>query len=333
MNVGSLFSGVGGFDLGLERAGHEIRFQCEVNPFRREVLAKHWPGMPLYPDVRELTEDDLAEAGEIDLLCGGFPCQDLSIAGTREGLQGDRSGLFFQFARIADLAIRGGGWILIENVPGLLSNQQGRDHALLLATLGQLGFHDLAWRVVDSQFFGIPQRRRRIFILARRSGGQRSAEILLDFQGSGRDRQEGGEARDAAPSSSRIGPPENRISPPVTSKWVKGSGGPAGDECQNLVASPAIDSNGMREASGIPGWMDDRSVTAFHAKRDPISSDEVTPALGVTTHLGVKIDGRIEGSSCAIDPRPDGRRYEAMGDAVSVPVAEWIGRRLKEAEG
>jgi len=174
---GSLFSGVGGLDLGFERAGRRVVFQCEQDPYRRRVLARHWPGIPCFEDVREVATGRRGrpEPGELggerhgsdprrcgtwaangdgdpDVLFGGFPCQDLSVAGRRRGFAGERSSLFFEFARIADALLADGGWLLIENVPGLLSSHDGRDFAVLLATLAELGFHDL-----DDGELGEPQ--------------------------------------------------------------------------------------------------------------------------------------------------------------------------------
>lgn len=153
MRFGSLFSGAGGLDLGMERAGHEVAFQCEVIEWRRQLLAQHFPDVPISPDVTELDADWLAEQGiglhgeAVDMLVGGFPCQDISVAGRRKGLAGARSGLFFDAIRIADLVLGDGGWLIIENVPGLLSSNGGRDFAIVLASLADLGFYDLAWRV------------------------------------------------------------------------------------------------------------------------------------------------------------------------------------------
>jgi DNA (cytosine-5)-methyltransferase 1 len=171
-----LFSGIGGLDHGLSRAGFRHAFFCESDPWRRGVLAERWPGVPIYDDVRDVGRVQSHDSGHgahassgrgrvrpVDFLCGGFPCQDLSVAGQRRGLQaGERSSLFFEFARVADELVPAGGYVLVENVPGLLSSQNGRDFALVLATLAELGFHDLAWRVLDSRHFGVPQRRRRV---------------------------------------------------------------------------------------------------------------------------------------------------------------------------
>jgi DNA-cytosine methyltransferase len=159
VTVGSLFSGIGGIDLGLERAGMKVVWQVENNEFCRKALRKHWPGVKLYGDIREIQGNELEP---VDLICGGFPCQDLSVAGKRAGLAGERSGLFYEFARIIDeLAPR---WVLIENVPGLLSSNGGRDMGAVLGTLAELGY-GYAYRVLDAQYFGVAQRRRRVFIV------------------------------------------------------------------------------------------------------------------------------------------------------------------------
>lgn len=121
LTAGSLFAGVGGFDLGLARAGIEVQWQVEVDEQCRAVLARHWPDVPRLGDVRDVGP---ADVGAVDILCGGFPCQDLSVAGRGAGLDGERSGLWHEFLRLADtLAPR---WVLVENVPGLLSNNAGR---------------------------------------------------------------------------------------------------------------------------------------------------------------------------------------------------------------
>lgn len=128
MNVLDLFSGIGGFSLGLERAGMRTVAFCEINPFCQRVLAKHWPTVPCYDDIRTLTAERLAANAatgdiQIDVICGGFPCQDVSFAGRRAGLDGERSGLWFEYARLVS-EIRP-KIIIVENTPGLLSLGMG----------------------------------------------------------------------------------------------------------------------------------------------------------------------------------------------------------------
>lgn len=176
MKAISLFSGVGGFDLGLERAGMDITVQVEVDKFCQQVLRRWWPGVELYDDVRKVGADEL---GGGDLICGGFPCQDLSVAGNREGLSGERSGLFYEFMRVVRETRP--TWVLIENVPGLLSSNGGRDMGAVLGTLAELGY-GYTYRVLDTQYFGPPQRRRRLFIVAH-SSGVCPPEVLFEPEG------------------------------------------------------------------------------------------------------------------------------------------------------
>src|SRR3990167_7777129 len=174
---GSLFAGIGGFDLGLERAGWTCAFQCEIDPFCQRVLARHWPSVERRADISNFASNDLRQQSDaaetrgnisrLDLLCGGFPCQDLSVAGKRAGLAGERSGLFWEFLRVADrLQPR---WLLLENVPGLLSSRGGRDFGALLEGLEVSGYW-WAYRILDSQHFGVAQRRRRVFMVGHRGG-------------------------------------------------------------------------------------------------------------------------------------------------------------------
>ena len=159
MKYGSLFSGIGGFDLGLDRAGMECVWQVEIEPKCQRVLARHWPNVNRYDDVRTF---DGRTAGPVDLICGGFPCQDVSVAGPRTGLAGERSGLFHEFMRIAREARP--RWVVIENVPGLLSSGKRRDMGTVLGALADLGC-GYAYRVLDAQHFGLAQRRKRVFIV------------------------------------------------------------------------------------------------------------------------------------------------------------------------
>jgi len=179
MNVLSLFSGVGGMYLDLERAGHTIVAMCEIDPHARSILKHHWPDVPIHDDVTTL--DAKEYRGRIDLVAGGSPCQDLSVAGQRQGLDGQRSGLFWHQCRIADTTAA--RWVLWENVPGALSSNNGHDFAAVLwgltGTLPRVpdgGWRTggvvvgpkrwAVWRVLDAQYFGVAQRRRRVFVVA-----------------------------------------------------------------------------------------------------------------------------------------------------------------------
>ncbi len=173
MKVGSLFTGIGGIDLGLERAGMETAFQCEIDKDCNRILENRYPNVRRHTDVKEVGRG----AGSVDVLVGGFPCQDLSVAGRRAGLVGERSGLFHEFMRVAsELTPR---WLLIENVPGLLSSNDGRDMGVVVSTLAELGY-GWAYRVLDAQYFGVAQRRRRVFIVGCLGDPALAAQVLFD---------------------------------------------------------------------------------------------------------------------------------------------------------
>jgi DNA (cytosine-5)-methyltransferase 1 len=171
--VGSLFSGVGGFDLGFRAAGFETRWMCEIDRDCQDVLRKQFPETDvIYSNILTMPLHDVER---VDVIIGGFPCQDLSVAGRRAGLDGSRSGLFFEFARV--IGELRPALVVMENVPGLLSSNGGRDMAVILGTLRDIGARDIAWCVLDAQWFGVPQRRRRVFLVAD-FAGERASSIL-----------------------------------------------------------------------------------------------------------------------------------------------------------
>jgi DNA (cytosine-5)-methyltransferase 1 len=177
LTCGSLFSGVGGMDIGIASAGFRHEFFAEIDEYCRAVLHHRFPGTTVYDDVRAVGAE-AAERGRLDLLAGGFPCQDLSVAGKRKGLAGERSGLFHEFMRIVD-ALRPSA-VLLENVEGLFSSNGGRDFAIVLEALAERGY-EWTYRLLDSQHFGVPQRRRRVFVLAiagEHSAAGRIGEVL-----------------------------------------------------------------------------------------------------------------------------------------------------------
>jgi len=286
---GSLFSGVGGFDLGCDAAGWDCAWQVEYDARCRAVLARHWPDVDRYDDVRTVNGHDLTP---VDVITYGFPCQDLSVAGKRAGLDGERSGLFFEAIRIIrEMREATDGTYprvaVAENVVGLLSADGGDAMGRCLDALAEVGAVGIEWRVLDAQWFGVPQRRRRVFIVAQfnprtlsrgpvfpepesvrgdlaaqRTPGQGIAGSLTSGLGSGGPDSahalagwltpdththtaasggdvESGRAPGRGERSGRVhGAPGTDVAPAVTAKWAKGTGGPAGDECQNLVLVP-----------------------------------------------------------------------------------------------
>ena len=172
MKVLSLFSGVGGFDMGLENAGMETVFQCEWDKHANSILYKHWPDVPKWDDVSTLTgKHILANTPVVDVVAWGSPCQDLSVAGKRAGLEGGRSGLFHEGIRIIkELQEETNGQYprisIWENVVGALNSNRGADFGIILDEMAEAGALAIEWSVLDAQYFGIPQRRRRVFVIA-----------------------------------------------------------------------------------------------------------------------------------------------------------------------
>jgi DNA (cytosine-5)-methyltransferase 1 len=220
MRAGSLFSGIGGFDLGLERAGHEIIWQVENDPYCRKVLAKHWPDVPCYGDIHDCSVHNLEE---VDVICGGFPCQPVSVAGKQRG-QDDERWLWPEFARILrELRPR---YALVENVPGLLVRGMGD----VLGDLAAAGY-DAEWGRVSAASVGAPHLRKRVFIVA-----HSKCEGLEGHTGDGDHRHEPG----------RINTGPNRS----TSEGCL----PSGDRLDGDYW--AVEPNVGRVAHGVPARMD-----------------------------------------------------------------------------
>jgi DNA (cytosine-5)-methyltransferase 1 len=459
----SLFAGIGGFDLALERSGVNVVAAVEIDDAARGVLADQFPDTTLFTDVREVTGDDLRAAGfvpERGIVTAGFPCQDLSVAGHRRGLgEGTRSGLFWEIARlVADLRP---AWLVLENVPGLLSAtcpcpgtgdhsdcaephqltggaceggcfpSHGGAMGLVLGALGDLGY-GFAYRVLDAQHFGVPQRRRRVFIVGRAGGDTRGpVEVLLEPEGRAGHPPARGEARPvvAALTANGVGggggPDDNAaqaghliagtlrshprpgsnsngalvasaigargdrvdsdatttlITATVSAKWAKGTGGPSGDEAQNLVPvafdaaqitsaenrsnpkpgdpAPTLSATGYPHvAHTLTGEGHDASEDgtgrgtpivpmAFNPKTGGdmrLGYGEKPTALSCTVETAVqlatavrrltpleceRLQGFPDGWTATSNGKPqaDAPRYRQCGNAIAVPVGEWVVR-------
>ncbi|WP_220814080.1 DNA cytosine methyltransferase [Pseudomonas paralcaligenes] len=166
LTIGSLFAGIGGFDVGFENAGFRTTWQVELNPVNRAVLADRFPHATQLEDVRQCGQHNLAR---VDVVTGGFPCQDISLAGARygnkdkRGLRGERSSLFWEVIRIIkEIQPR---WVVLENVVNLLSVNDCEDFEIVIRALADCGYVG-CWRVLNAQYFGVPQQRRRIFLVA-----------------------------------------------------------------------------------------------------------------------------------------------------------------------
>jgi DNA (cytosine-5)-methyltransferase 1 len=296
----SLFSGIGGFDLGFERAGIECVAVCEIDKNAQSVLRRRFPNAQLFDDVRKVGKGT-HERKSIDLVCGGFPCQDVSIAGKRAGLAGERSGLWFEFARVIDELEP--QWVVIENVPGLLSSNGGRDFAVIVRWLAQRGY-GVAWRVLDAQYFGVPQRRRRVFIVGSFGDG-RAAEVLFESESGTWDNPPSREAGKDVAYSLRASPSHS---------GDKGDGGlnttlvPSQSVAQALTSSNTQNNGGGGTGGNNVQFVGVRRLMPIECER-----------------LQGFPDGWTDGQS-------DSTRYRQLGNAVAVPVIEWIGKRIVKAE-
>lgn len=281
-NVG-LFAGIGGIELGFEHAGHCTELFCEIDPAAQRVLQARFPGVPLVPDIKEVRS-----LPKVDIVAAGFPCQDLSQAGTTGGIRGAKSGLVDEVFRLVT-KIRGGPtWLLIENVPFMLHLDGGRAMAHLTDRLSDLGF-SWAYRVVDTRAFGLPQRRQRVIMLASRTEDPRP--LLLC---------------NTAPSNEQ----------------VDASG------C----------ANGFYWTEGLKGlgWAVDAVPTLKGGSTVGIpSAPAVWMPEGLIFTPEIRDAERLQGfhpdwtAPSVEDPaRRNGPRWKLVGNAVSVPVAEWAGWQL-----
>lgn len=168
MNYGSLFAGVGGFDLGLDAAGWSCSWQVESDPSCQQILERHWPNVPRWGDICTVNG---AELKPVDMIVFGSPCQDLSIAGKRAGLDGEKSRLFYEGVRVIkemrDVSRQQFPSVVVwENVAGAVTSNAGADFGVVLDTFAELGALVIDWAVLDARWFGVPQRRRRVFVVS-----------------------------------------------------------------------------------------------------------------------------------------------------------------------
>lgn len=288
--VASFFAGIGGFDLGFEQADFDVGFQCEILPFCQSVLQHHWPEMAFTADITSLQPNEVPEA---EVWCGGFPCQDLSVArGSkgRHGLKGSRSGLFFKLAELAD--IKKPRVILIENVHGLLNANNGKDFTELLCTLGNLDYA-VTWRLLNSRYFGIPQSRPRIYICAWLNDPIAAGNTLFENH---------------PPAS-----PKNERAAFLSTSWQNGQG-PIPPKLAFCLAATSGRHTGTDWSRTYIPYVDEvRRLTPLECERLQGFPDDWTKL-----HLA---DVDVEKS--------DSLRYHALGNAVSVSVVKWIAERIR----
>jgi DNA (cytosine-5)-methyltransferase 1 len=310
-------SGIEAASVAWESLGWTPVAFAEIEKFPSKVLAHHYPGVANLGDMTKFREWDI-ERNAVDVLVGGTPCQSFSVAGLRKGLDDPRGNLALTFVAMVDHYRP--EWVIWENVPGVLSSSGGRDFGSFLGALAQLGY-GFAYRVLDAQYFGVPQRRRRVFVVAHSSGdSRRAAEILFEPESlRGNHKTSRAQGQGIADAS---------ITGTVSSKWAKGTGGPSGDECYNLV--PVMYQHNQTDA---------------RLKIEPKTSQTVIARFGtggghtplVRHHVLVRkltptecerLQGFPDGYTDIMPNTPDGSRYVALGNSMAVPVMRWIGKRI-----
>lgn len=305
MTYASLFSGAEGAGKGLEAAGFRCLWQCEINPQASDVLRYRYPGIVNYGNVTKLDADHVPVP---DVLWMSPPCQDLSVAGARKGLEGERSGLFYDAVRIAGrLAERGTQFVCMEQVPGLFSSNDGEDFRSVLQSFLDIGARDICWTVLDGQWFGVPQRRKRAFFVVD-FAGERAEEILFE------------------PDSLRGNPPPSRE---------------AGQDFASVAGTLSANRGSSRNANELDFLIPVVShtlsvVTRYDFETEtficdhedvrrftPLESERLMGWGDDWTRFGMTKDGRVYEMS-------DAARYKMCGNGVISTCSEWIGRRVME---
>lgn len=291
LSVAGLFAGIAGIEQGLAAAGHQAELLCEADPGAMAVLKARLPGVPLHPDVRTLRS-----LPTVDVVTAGFPCQDLSQAGKTAGITGHRSGLVDHALRLVRRRRGGPRWLLLENVPFMLQLDRGRAMHHLTEALEEMGYR-WAYRVVDARAFGLPQRRLRVVLLASRTEDPRA--VLY--------------ADDAVPELPPLKDSDLHDCGFYWTEGVRGLGWAVdavptlkGGSTVGIASPPAV----RRRAGCEPGW------------------GIVTPGLRDAERLQGFAEGWTEAAVTDAGARV-GHRWKLVGNAVPVPLAAWVGRRLR----
>lgn len=332
MRFGSVCSGIEAASVAWHPMGWQTQFVSEIDPFASAVLAHRFPGVPNLGDMTRFQEWPDAD---LDVFVGGTPCQSFSVAGLRKGLADPRGNLMLTYLAIAKRYRP--RWLVWENVPGVLSSNGGRDFGTFLGALGQLGY-GFAYRILDAQFFGVPQRRRRVFVVANSRSWQRAAAVLFErhsLSGHPAPRRAAGE--DAAPTLTGNAGRKGDYDYPASGGVICMATGQGNAEISH-DASPALTCN--HEAPIVAfGWQ--------NSSTRGMSADAVTPTLDRSKIPAIAVGGMVR----RITPREaerlqgfpddwtlvpyrgrlatDSPRYKACGNSMAVPVMRWIGERIQ----
>ena len=357
MRFFSVCSGIEAASCAWMSLGWEAVAFSEIEPFPCRVLKYHFPKVRNLGDITKIKGDGYR--GAVDILVGGTPCQDFSVAGKRFGMGGERSGLARDFARLLrEIRPR---WFIWENVPGAFSTNGGRDFGTFLGTLADIGY-GLAWRVLDAQFFGVPQRRRRIFLIGYFGDYRPAGAVLFEphslcgnTEASRKKREEITQALTGSLGAG--GADDNRgqagfyvpeiINQAMNCKWARGTSGPAGDEHHNLVCAPAT-TRGYADNSA----QESKLVLSFSQNQaGEVRCSDMMGTLNTNSNLSGRNTPMIYGMGVRrltplecerLQGFPDGwtdipgasdtALYKALGNSMAVPVMRWIGERIKRVE-
>jgi len=333
MLVGSLFSGIGGMDLGLERAGMEVIWQVEMDQWCQLVLAKHWPEVKRYGDIKTVS---VTELEPVDLLCGGFPCQPSSHAGKRQGQQDDRWlwGEFFRFIRILEPT-----WVLVENVPGLLSVNSGAGFGEVVRDLASVGY-SVEWDCIPAATIGAPHRRDRVWIVAHSNGigtspdSQRVSQGESEFsrRGDVSDSSEKGLGRwqqhpesspgalaHTASQQGHVGADHSRIGLGREAISEFGNGSGSEDVAHSTIIS---NTNSERREESSSGRQSMASEQRFIGRHSSEIFHEPSPTKSTFWESEPDVGRVADGVPRRMD------RLRGLGNAVVPQLVEFIGRRI-----
>jgi DNA (cytosine-5)-methyltransferase 1 len=329
LNYFSVFSGIETASVAWEKLGFSAVGFSEIDPFSSAVLKYHFPKIKNYGDINNFKEWKIGQS--INIMVGGSPCQSFSIAGNRQGVKDDRGFLMFTYGNLVQHFKP--DWIVWENVPGVLSNNRGKDFREFLFMLDEFGY-GLAWRVLDAQYFGVPQRRRRIFVIGYFGDIRRSAAVLFDFGGSKGDIKAVGPRGGASerirecikvynshPADSRIKNSGGIINT-ITGRW--GTGG----NNTPIVFNRSHNTKYTKadKAATLLGEYHDRNylnLAFYNNQIRKITPCEAERLQGFPDNW-TKVPYRNKNA----EKCPDGLRYKAIGNSMAVPVMRWIGERI-----
>jgi len=345
MIYGSVCSGIEAATVAWHPLGWRPAWFAEIEPFPQSALRQHYGSNTIAFSLRRRSEPKeqggvwnlgdfttikphwlrRAGIGAIDVLVGGTPCQSFSVAGKRAGLGDPRGNLTLEFLALAGrLRPR---WVVWENVPSVLSIDGGRTFGAVLGILGKLGY-GFAYRVLDAQYFGVPQRRRRVFVVGYLGDWRRAAAVLFE-----RESLSGNFDQDSETQGQGNGV---CVSYTVSSKWSKGYGGPSGDELYNMIPVPAcIYCKHCGEFLCVIHWQhayDCPCPSVEELDYDPYAEGAIRRLLPVECERLQGLPDNYTLIPYRGKPAADSRRYKAIGNAMAVPVMRWIGERIQMVE-